>query len=162
MSALSVRRHPLLRAVWRLPGRVAALAWDPAGEALFAVTPEAGTVHRLEQGRAAPLLLARLPPGSGRPTGLSVDAEGGVWTALCDGWSVARLGPEGEVDRLLPLPVPRPTDLGFGGPGLDTLFVTTARDGLGLDALAAAPLSGRTLALGAGLKGMVEPEAIWF
>jgi DNA-binding IclR family transcriptional regulator/sugar lactone lactonase YvrE len=151
----------LARSAWRLPGAVTSLAWDPGGEALFAVASEEGTVHRLEPGRAAALLLARLPPGSGRPSGLAVDAEGRVWTALCDGWSVARLGPEGEVDRLLPLPVPRPTDLGFGGPGLDTLYVTTARHGLGLDALAAAPLSGRTLALGPGVGGAAEAETDW-
>ena len=51
------------------------------------------------------LLLARLPPGSGRPTGLAVDAEGGVWTALCDGRSHAPAGvrgPAAAVEATLP------------------------------------------------------------
>lgn len=152
----------IAKPVWRLPGAVSALAWTPDGAALFAATPATGTIHRLEMGRAAPLLLARLPAGGGRPVGLAVDQEGGVWTALYDGWSVARLGAEGEVDRILPLPVPRPTDLGFGGPGLNTLYVATARDGMPLDALAAAPLSGRLLALGVGVPGVEEAEAGWF
>ncbi|WP_202396866.1 IclR family transcriptional regulator domain-containing protein [Teichococcus coralli] len=147
---------------WRLPGTVSALAWAPDGTALFAATLAFGTVHRLEVGRTAPLLLARLPAGGGRPAGLAVDRDGGVWTALYDGWSVARLGAEGEVDRILPLPVPRPTDIGFGGPDLDTLYVATARDGMALDALAAAPLSGRLLAVGAGVCGVEEVGTAWF
>ncbi|UFN48283.1 SMP-30/gluconolactonase/LRE family protein [Roseomonas sp. OT10] len=151
----------LARVAWRLPGEVTALAWAQDGAALFAATPALGTVHRLEPGRSAPLLLARLPPGSGRPAGLAVDAEGGVWTALSDGWGVARLGPEGEVDRLLPLPVPRPTDLCFGGPGLETLFVATARDGVPIDTLAIAPLSGRLLALDAGVRGLGDAAMGW-
>jgi DNA-binding IclR family transcriptional regulator/sugar lactone lactonase YvrE len=147
--------------VWRLPGIVSALAWSTDGRALFAATPEHGTVHQMMLGREVPLLLTRLPPGGGHPTGLAVDAEGLVWVALYDGWSIARLRPEGDVDRLLPLPVPRPTDLTFGGPRLDTLYVTTARDGMSLDALASAPISGRLLMVQAGVAGVAEPESNW-
>ena len=150
-----------VRPAWRLPGEVASLAWEGGGAALYAAIPASGAVHRLEVGRAAPLILTRLPPGGGRPSGLAVDAQGGVWTALQDGWGVARLGADGEVERLLPLPVPRPTDLGFGGPRLEVLHVATARDGLALDALAAAPLSGRLLTLGPGVAGLPEPAARW-
>jgi IclR family acetate operon transcriptional repressor len=150
-----------VRATWRLPGAVTALAWAPDGRALYATTSEAGTVHRLELGRPAPLLMTRMPSGAGRPAGLAVDAEGGLWVALRDGWSVARLGPDGEVDRVLPLPVPRPTDLAFGGADLSTLYVATARDGLGFDTLSAAPLSGRLLATSPGVRGVEEAPCLW-
>ncbi|MGI4955074.1 MAG: IclR family transcriptional regulator domain-containing protein [Janthinobacterium lividum] len=139
--------------VWRLPGGVQSLCWSGDGGALFAASPDAGTVHQLVPGRSAPLLLSRLPAGGGRPAALAVDAEGRAWAALRDGWSVARLTADGDVERVFPLPVPRPTGLAFGGPGLATLFVVTGRDGMGSEMLAAAPLAGAVLALEAGVRG---------
>jgi DNA-binding IclR family transcriptional regulator/sugar lactone lactonase YvrE len=150
-----------LRAAWRLPGLVRSLAWAPDGAALFAAAPESGTVHRLQPGRPAAMLVTRLPAGGGRPAGLAVDRGGGLWVALCDGWSVARLGEDGEIERVVPLPVPRPIDLGFGGADGATLYVTTARHGVGPAVLASAPLSGRLLAVGAGAAGVAEPLLRW-
>lgn len=49
------------------------------------------------------------------------------------------------VVRLPPAPAPRPTDLAFGGPELDQLYMTTARQPVSLDALANAPWSGGCL-----------------
>src|SRR5207248_5921466 len=65
------------------------------------------------------------------------------WTALCDGWSVVRIAPDGAIDRVVGLPVPCPTDVAFGGVRGERLFVVSARDTLSMDALGAAPLSGR-------------------
>lgn len=91
--------------------------------------------------------------------GLAADQEGCLWVALSEGWSILRLTPDGEVDRVLPLPVPHPTDIGFGGAGERTLFVTTSRHGLALEALASAPLSGRVLMADAGVTGAPEVPA---
>lgn len=63
------------------------------------------------------------------PDGLTVDAEGGVWSAKWDGGVVVRHHPNGEVDRVLAMPVRRPTSCMFAGPDLRTLVVTSARDG---------------------------------
>ncbi|MGI4801689.1 MAG: IclR family transcriptional regulator domain-containing protein [Janthinobacterium lividum] len=139
--------------VWTLPGRVTDLAWLPSGEALYAACPSAGAIYRLQPRRSVPLLLARLPAGSGRPCGLSLDHEDHVWAALQDGWAVARFTPDGTLDRLLPLPVPRPTGLTFGGVERSTLFVATARDGVSLDVLGSAPLSGHVLSIAAETRG---------
>ncbi|MDH5286661.1 MAG: SMP-30/gluconolactonase/LRE family protein, partial [Betaproteobacteria bacterium] len=84
---------------------------------------------------------ATFPEGV-KPDGIAVDAEGGVWVALWDGWRVERLSPEGRLSRTLRLPVPRPTSVAFGGAALDRLYVTSARVRLDPDSLAAAPLSG--------------------
>jgi sugar lactone lactonase YvrE len=145
--------------IWELPGVIGALAWTAEGDALYAASADTGAIHRLEPGRGTPRLLTRMPPGGGRPAALALDDEGGIWTALRDGWSVARLTADGEVDRVLPLPVPRPTGLGFGGPDRATLYVATARDGVGLDVLSSAPLSGRLLALSPGVRGQMEATA---
>jgi sugar lactone lactonase YvrE/DNA-binding IclR family transcriptional regulator len=93
----------------------------------------------------------------GVPDGLAVDAEGGVWIALWDGWRVARYAPDGRLDREIHLPVPRPTSCCFGGVGLGTLYVTSARVRLSAAQLAEAPLSGSVFALDpGGARGLPE------
>jgi len=63
----------------------------------------------------------------GLPDGLTVDAEGGVWLALFGGGAIRRYRPDGALEAHIPLPVTHPTSLAFGGPGLDDLYVTSAR-----------------------------------
>jgi sugar lactone lactonase YvrE len=75
-----------------------------------------------------------------RPDGLTVDAEGGVWTALSDGGAVRRYTPDGDLDRVIEVPARKVTACTFGGAALDELFITTSREGLqpGEDRLAGA------------------------
>lgn len=91
------------------------------------------------------------------PDGLTVDAEGYVWSAKWDGWRVVRYDPDGGVDRVLPLPVQRPTSVAFGGPDLDRLYVSSARVRLSNGALAAGPLAGALLVHDQpGVTGLLE------
>lgn len=87
-------------------------------------------------------VFATVPADEGGPDGLAVDAEGGVWSARWDGWRVVRHTADGAVDRVVTMPVPRPTSCAFGGPDLRDLYITSARVGLDAAALAEAPLSG--------------------
>lgn len=96
---------------------------------------------------------------AGVPDGLAVDAEGHVWSACWDGWCVTRYNPDGQVDRVITLSVPRPTSCVFGGPDLTTLFVTSARIRLSAQQLIEAPLSGSVLAVETGIKG--QPETMF-
>lgn len=66
----------------------------------------------------------------GRPDGLTVDAEGGVWVALSDRGQVRRYAPDAALDVVIELPVTKVTACAFGGPRLDELFITTSREGL--------------------------------
>ena len=92
------------------------------------------------------------------PDGLTVDAEGYVWSAKWDGWRVVRYAPDGEVDRVLPMPVQRPSCVAFGGPELDRLYVSSGRVHLPASALAAQPLAGALLVLDSpGAIGQPEP-----
>jgi sugar lactone lactonase YvrE len=67
----------------------------------------------------------------GRPDGAAVDAQGCYWTALYEGGRVQRYDPEGRLMSEHAVPVRYPTMPAFGGLGLKTLFVTTARDTTG-------------------------------
>jgi len=95
---------------------------------------------------------------SGFPDGATIDAEGGLWVAHWDGGQVSRFTPDGKLDRSIRVPAPRVTCSAFGGPGLGTLFITTARTGLSTEALAQAPLSGGIFAARPGVSGLPEPR----
>ena len=129
------------------------LDWSPDGGTLY-FTDSAGTITAFDMEEGLPVrprVFARDDDCS--PDGLVVDAEGGVWSAKWDGWRIVRYTPDGRVDRVVELPVQRPTAAAFGGPGLDTLFVTSATYGLDAAALAAQPLAGLVFALDAGVRG---------
>jgi IclR family acetate operon transcriptional repressor len=132
------------RILWTIGARIRAMAWCAVANVLYAVDPDTHTIYALGQSSRA-RVLSRLPPVSGEPRGLAVDGQGRVWVANYGGWSVARLDPQGEIDKVLPLSVPRPTGLAFGGPDKKTMFITTARVGLSREILEKAPLSGRLL-----------------
>jgi L-arabinonolactonase len=101
-----------------------------------------------------------IPEGTGFPDGLAVDCEGYVWNAQPEGWCVKRYDPAGRLDRVINLPVRRPTSLAFGGPNYDTLFVTTATLRLSQDELVAQPLAGCVLTLTPGVRGKAEPTFV--
>ncbi|MFF1923788.1 SMP-30/gluconolactonase/LRE family protein [Streptomyces sp. NPDC058221] len=93
---------------------------------------------------------ATVEEGAGFPDGLTVDAEGAVWVALWDGAALRRYTADGTLDRVVGLPVRRPTACAFGGPDLRDLYVSTARVGL----TAPHPLSGSLLVLPDAGRGM--------
>jgi xylono-1,5-lactonase len=102
-------------------------------------------------------LFARVPEGQGYPDGLTVDAEDHVWGAHWDGSRITRYRPDGTVERVVPMPVPRCTSCCFGGPDLTTLFVTSAAIGLDAAVLERAPLSGGLFAVtGLGVQGSLS------
>ncbi len=91
------------------------------------------------------------------PDGVTVDAEGFVWNCKWDGGRIVRYAPDGSVDRVVMVPVPRPTRCAFAGADLDTLAVTSTSIGLTQAQLADAPLSGKVLLLDPGCRGLPTP-----
>ncbi|MEZ2128100.1 MULTISPECIES: SMP-30/gluconolactonase/LRE family protein [unclassified Sinorhizobium] len=121
------------------------MGWSPDGSVFYFVDTVPGVILAYDVADGELLnrrVFAQIPEASGRPDGLTVDAEGGVWCAIWDGWRVDRYLPNGKLDLSIPMPVPRPTSVAFGGAGLETLFITTARTRLPASTLAEAPLSG--------------------
>ncbi len=72
------------------------------------------------------LIAADVPQDLGRPDGLTVDAEGCLWTARWDGNRVIRHAPDGKAVQTMVFPVKKVSSLTFGGPELATAFFTTA------------------------------------
>jgi len=96
--------------------------------------------------------------GGGFPDGLTVDAQGGVWSAHNGAGKVVRYAPDGHVTHAVELPVPHPTSCMFGGRDLDVLYVTTARQGMEADELGRYPLSGGLFAVQTPVPGIPEPS----
>ncbi|MEA1015662.1 SMP-30/gluconolactonase/LRE family protein [Sphingosinicella sp. LY1275] len=101
-------------------------------------------------------VFAHFEAADGYPDGMTVDAEGCLWIAFWDGWCVRRLSRDGEVLRVIELPVERPTSCAFGGPEVDQLFITSARVGLNAEALAAQPHAGGLFLARPGVAGIEE------
>ena len=93
----------------------------------------------------------------GRPDGACVDADGCYWIACVHGGAVARLTPQGDVDRIIEVPAARPTMPAFGGRDLDTLYVTSIGGGGSRPTGRLAPADGGLLAIDVGVQGIGEP-----
>ena len=139
------------------------IAWSPDDRTMYLcdtwlrriyaydVDAEAGVAHRRR-------LFAELAPADGFPDGLTVDAEGFLWNAHYDGWSITRYAPDGRVERIYRLPVRHVTSLSFGGPDLSTLIVTSAGLRLSEQDRRAQPDAGHLFAFEPGVRGLAEPE----
>ncbi len=101
---------------------------------------------------------ANVPVEDGFPDGLTVDSEGFVWSAQWDGWRVTRYDPQGKIERVIYLPVQRPTSCTFGGRELDQLFITSAWTGLSDTDRQEQPLAGDLFLVYADVKGQKEFE----
>lgn len=140
-------------------------AWSPDGRTMyFTDTPTLQILafdYDLDTGDLSnERVFATIPPGQGRPDGAAVDVEGCLWSAHFAGWKVTRYSPDGEVLRVLDLPVAQVTSCAFGGPQMTTLFITTAREDISEADLAQQPLAGGVFAMEVGVKGIpVHPFA---
>jgi sugar lactone lactonase YvrE len=132
--------------------------WSPDGRRMYYIDSPTRRIDVFDLRPDDPLPVNRRPlavveDGAGYPDGLTVDADGCVWVALWDGAAVRRYTPEGVLDRVVELPVRRPTACAFGGSGLTDLYVTSARKGQA----APHPLSGSLLVLPGAGQGLAQP-----
>lgn len=94
------------------------------------------------------------------PDGCTIDADGNAWLAEWGAARVACHAPDGRLLRTVPVPASQSSCAGFGGAGLDTLFVTSARKDMSPEALARYPDAGRTFAFAGVGRGLPEPRVI--
>ncbi|MEM7639280.1 MAG: SMP-30/gluconolactonase/LRE family protein [Pseudomonadota bacterium] len=94
------------------------------------------------------------------PDGSAIDQDGYLWNAQWAGSRIVRYAPDGSVDRIVSLPVSRPTSLAFGGPDLKTLYITSARVGLSDAALDRQPMAGSLFAIDVDVPGQPVAEFV--
>jgi D-xylonolactonase len=71
-------------------------------------------------------VIARFAESDGLPDGATLDAEGRLWSALWDGGCIARLFPDGQIEKRIPLPARKVSSLTFGGDEYADIYITTA------------------------------------
>jgi len=71
-------------------------------------------------------LFVRTPEGEGIPDGMTVDAEGYVWSARWDGGALYRYSPQGQEVLKIPFPAKKVSCVTFGGRDYTDMYVTTA------------------------------------
>jgi sugar lactone lactonase YvrE len=109
------------------------IGWSPDETLMYYADTPTGRVDVFSYAPSTGAIAMRrsfvtLPAGAGLPDGLTVDVEGAVWVALWGGSAVHRYLPDGSLDRVVSLPVKNVTACTFGGPDLQDLYITTARD----------------------------------
>ena len=139
------------------------IGWSPDDHTMYFTDTPSRRIYRYDfdpatGGIANRRVFVEVDAGHGGPDGMTVDAAGFVWSAQFDRWCVNRYAPDGRLDRSIRLPVQRPTTCMFGGAGLATLYVTSARMDLTDAALAAQPQAGGVFALEPGVRGLPEPR----
>jgi len=135
------------------------MTWSADGATMYLADTRRGFIYAFpfDASRGAlgeRRIFADLGAMPGGPDGAALDADGCLWWAQFDGGCIVRYRPEGAMDRVVRLPVTKPTSCGFGGPGYRQLFVTTATRGMSEEDLRAEPLAGGVLVIDVGVAGL--------
>lgn len=141
--------EPVLRGVTISNG----LAWNPSGELAYYIDTPTRCIDvfdyvdgELRDRRR----LVRIEREAGYPDGLTVDAAGRIWVALWQGNAVRCYEPTGELVEHIPVPASKVTACTFGGPDLDTLYITTSQEEVDMTA---EPLAGALFQIKPGATG---------
>jgi sugar lactone lactonase YvrE len=131
--------------------------WSPDGQRMYYVDTGTRRVDVFDTGLDGVIANRRpfvdLAGEIGRPDGLVVDAEGGVWVALWQGGAIRRYAPDGRLDQQIPVPASLVTKCAFGGADLGDLYITTASRDLTASERQALPHAGSLFRTRPGVKG---------
>lgn len=133
--------------------REAGPAFSADGRFLYHNDSGRGIVYRFELDPGGGIRDRRVwlqfAPYEGKPDGMTVDAEGGLWIAFWGAGCIRRYRADGQLDRAIGLPASQVTSCCFAGPQLDRPFVTSAADGVPEE-----PLAGALFEVEPGVRGL--------
>ena len=136
------------------------LGWSPDEKTFYWTDTKTGCVFGFDYdattgGIANRRVVVEVEKSIGRPDGLTVDAEGFLWTALWAGHAVARWNPaSGDMVAKVECPAANVTCPAFGGPNLDVLYFTTAQKGRDDAEASPEPEAGNLFAANVGVRGL--------
>lgn len=138
------------------------IGWSPDNRTMYLADSEDSTIYHydydINTGEISNRRTFRqVPTEEGLPDGLTVDAEGYIWSAHWHGWRITRYTPDAQIDKIIKIPAPHVTSCCFGGPDLKQLFISTARVMLTDTELAEYPQAGDLFILNTEVAGLAEP-----
>jgi sugar lactone lactonase YvrE len=150
---LSVR--PVVEAVKISNG----IAWSPDASLMYYIDTLAYRVDVFDYDIETGEIAERRPLISfdgtfGGPDGMTVDRDGCLWVACFGGGGVRRYSPSGDPLEIVVVDAPNTTSCAFGGPDLDTLYITSARQHMTPERAEAHPLSGGLFVADVGATGL--------
>ncbi len=107
-----------------------------------------------------PYVLVDLRADGLNPDGSVTDSEGNIWNAQWGASRIAGYRQDGSFIKTFAFPAQHTSCPAFGGPGLSTLFCTTAQENLPPETIAEHPENGQTFAVETSLIGWPEPQVI--
>jgi sugar lactone lactonase YvrE len=122
-------------------------AISPDGRLMLHTDSARQTIHAFDFDEGSGILSGKrtwktLSAAEGYPDGMTFDAQGRLWLAHWGAGLLSQYEIDGTLRQRIQLPVSNVTNVAFGGPRYDRLYVTTARAGLSDAALQAQPLAG--------------------
>ncbi|MBZ5584685.1 MAG: SMP-30/gluconolactonase/LRE family protein [Acidobacteriia bacterium] len=111
------------------------VAWSPDRKRFYFADSLANAVYAYDYDPATGAIGGERPFfegfSRGLPDGSTVDQEGCLWNCRYGGGCIVRVAPDGVIERIVEMPAGNITSCTFGGPGLTTLYATSA--GIGAD-----------------------------
>jgi len=135
------------------------LAFSPDGRRMYFIDSVPGLLYLYENDTWR--VIRTFDDSTGKPDGLTTDAEGRLWIAICDRGQVIGMTPEGEITAAINLPCQTVTNCTFGGADLKTLFVTTGTFTMTDSEKAANPLAGGLFAVTMQVPGWLPHRVDW-
>jgi len=127
--------------------------WSADGTQIYFTDTAVKTIYRGDYSRSGEITNVE-PFHSGEShDGLVIDSSGFLWSGIYGGGRVVRYSPDGREVESVSLPAPNITSVAFGGAGLSTLLVASARENLTEQQLEQHPLSGAIFAIDTNVHG---------
>ncbi|MEM9063299.1 MAG: SMP-30/gluconolactonase/LRE family protein [Pseudomonadota bacterium] len=137
------------------------ICFSPDGRTMYFADTPTGEIrvydYDVETGRLGqPSVFFADGSVGGYPDGSCVDRDGALWNARFNGGCVQQILPDGAPGLTVTIDAPQVTCACFGGKDLDRLYITTARERMSDEDIAASPSSGGIFTARPGAVGLPE------
>ncbi len=134
------------------------MGFTPDRQQLYHTDTKARTIYLSDYDEASGTLsnqriFVQIAEGLGSPDGMTVDAEGFVWSANWGGGVLLRFAPDGSETMRISFPASNVSSVTFGGDDYTDIYVTTAG---GEDKRTNGPGAGALFRLRLGIRGVPE------
>lgn len=138
------------------------LCWNKTGDRMYFADSPSRCIRKFafdgEQGQVSDEQVFVRTERGAYPDGACVDAQDNLWSAQWGSGKVRCYSPDGIQLTEISVPCPQPSCITFGGPDMQHIFVTSAREGLTNQQLAQSPQSGNLFIFTSNMRGL--PESI--